>query len=151
MKAIIQRVTSAKVRIAGEVYNEIGQGFVVFVGVKHHDTVQDATALATKTANLRIFPDAEDRMNRSLRDIAGEALVISQFTLYADTRKGNRPSFIQAALPAEAELLYEQYVQALTEFLPAASIKTGRFRAAMEVELINNGPVTIALSTDNNG
>lgn len=150
MKALIQRVTAAKVWIDGNVYNEIGQGLVVFVGVTHHDNLNDARTLATKTAHLRVFADEQDRMNRSLCDIAGEALVISQFTLYADTRKGNRPSFVDAALPAEAELRYDQFVQLLTALLPEKSVKTGRFRASMQVELINNGPVTVALTTDRN-
>ncbi len=149
MKALIQRVSAAKVWIGNSVYNEIGCGVVVFLGVRINDNIDGAAALAAKTAHLRIFPDEQDRMNRSLLDISGEALVISQFTLYADTRKGNRPSFIYAAPPTEAELLYQKYVQYLTDLLPSESTKTGQFRASMQVELINDGPVTITLDTDN--
>jgi len=148
MKALIQRVSAAKVWIGGSVYNEIGCGLVVLLGVRKNDNSDGAAALAAKTASLRIFPDNQDRMNRSLQDIAGEALVISQFTLYADTRKGNRPSFIYAAPPEEAKSLYEKYVHYLADLLPPQSVKTGQFRASMQVALTNDGPVTITLDTD---
>jgi len=112
------------------------------------DTAENAKTLAHKTVNLRIFPDNEDKMNLSIADAGGEVLVISQFTLYADTHKGNRPSFIQAAEPIVAEQLYEEYVQALRRTLGEVRVKTGRFRASMQVEIINDGPVTVELSTD---
>ena len=118
----------------------------MFVGIKEGDSAAQAVTLAHKTACLRIFPDEQDRMNRSLLDIAGEALVISQFTLYADTRKGHRPSFVQAANPAHAEFLYDTYVAELTKILLPGKVRTGRFRASMQVALINDGPVTIAIS-----
>ena len=148
MKALIQRVTQAAVMIDGQVHNEIHEGCVVFLGVTHTDTTDQAVALAAKTAQLRIFADAQDRMNLSLQDIAGQVLVISQFTLYADTRKGNRPSFVDAAAPEQAEWLYHHYVESLQQWLPRQNVKTGRFRASMQITLTNNGPVTITLSTD---
>jgi len=148
MKALIQRVSAAKVWISEGIASEIAKGLVVFLGVTHHDTPADAAAIAAKTAHLRIFPDAQDRMNHSVVDITGEILVVSQFTLYADTRKGKRPSFINAAAPDQAEMLYNHYVQNLTQHLSENLIKTGRFRASMQVELTNDGPVTIALETD---
>jgi len=145
---LIQRVSRGRVKVGSETVGEIGRGFVVLLGVRHGDAEQDAEALARKTIALRVFADNEDRMNRSLQDIGGEVLVISQFTLYADTRKGNRPSFINAAEPALAELLYETYVSALRAALGDARVATGRFGAMMDVELVNDGPVTIELTTD---
>ncbi len=148
MKALVQRVRVAKVWINNHIYNEISAGMVVFLGVKRDDNEKDAAQLAGKTTRLRIFPDEKDRMNRNVCDIDGEILVISQFTLYANTRKGNRPSFINAAPPAQAEILYNQYVQCLKNDLPTEAIKTGRFRASMQIEMINDGPVTISLDSD---
>lgn len=125
----------------------IGRGYVVFLGVKQGDTAEDADYLAEKTAALRIFPDEQDRMNRSIMEVGGAILVISQFTLHADTRKGNRPSFIQAA-PAElAKTLYETYVAGLRYILGEARVATGRFQAMMTVEIVNDGPVTIELKS----
>jgi D-aminoacyl-tRNA deacylase len=121
---------------------------VVLLGVRPEDTEEDARYLAHRTVNLRIFADEQDKMNRSIEVIAGEVLVISQFTLYADTRKGNRPSFIGAAAPEPARKLYECYVDALRRSLGEARVATGRFGAAMTVEIINDGPVTIELTTD---
>lgn len=148
MKALIQRVSRGSVSIDGACIASIGPGFVVLLGIREDDTGNDASRLAQKTADLRIFPDDNDKMNRSLRDIGGRALVISQFTLYADTRKGNRPSFVQAAAPGPAENLYNQYVAHLRDILGEEKVQTGVFRAMMTVEIINDGPVTIELSTD---
>jgi len=147
MKVLIQRVSQASVAVDAAPTGQIGRGLVVFVGVKEDDCPRDAGTLAYKTANLRIFPDEQDRMNLSLLDIDGEALVISQFTLYADTRKGHRPSFVQAAPPTEAEALYDHYVQQLATLLSPDKVKTGRFRASMQVALVNDGPVTISIES----
>ncbi len=148
MKLLIQRAASGSVTINGEITGSIRRGFVVLVGVRTGDTAADAVKLAQRTASLRVFQDTEGRMNRSLADIGGEALVISQFTLYADTRKGNRPSFVRAADPSLAETLYNTYVGELTRQPGIARVATGRFGASMQVELVNDGPVTIELSTD---
>jgi len=148
MKAVIQRVARGSVTIDGEVSGRIERGYVVLLGVRTGDTVDDARYLAQRTVNLRIFPDVQARMNRSIVDIEGAVLVISQFTLYADTRKGNRPSFIRAGDPEVAEALYEEYVAALRRELGDERVQTGRFAASMEVEIINAGPVTIELNTD---
>jgi len=145
VKALLQRVTEASVSVAGEIVGRIGQGLVVFVGVASGDTEKDAHYLAQRTVNLRIFPDKEGRFNLSILDINGELLVVSQFTLLADTRKGRRPSFIEAAPPAPAEALFEQFVQqARTTGL---KVETGRFQQYMQVEIHNDGPVTILLDT----
>lgn len=148
MKAVIQRVSRARVTAEGRETGSIAKGFAILLGVKAGDADADAVYLAEKTANLRIFPDADDKMNRSLMDVGGSALVVSQFTLYADTRKGNRPSFIAAAAPAEAERLYGVYVGHLRRILGADRVATGTFRASMSVELVNEGPVTIELTSD---
>ncbi len=148
MKALVQRVTEGRVTIDGEVAGQIGHGFVVLFGARHGDTADDARTLAHRTVNLRVFRDDADRMNRSIEDIAGQILVVSQFTLYADTRKGNRPSFIGAAEPGLAEALYDEYVAALRRSLGEGRVATGRFGAAMSVLILNDGPVTIELTTD---
>lgn len=148
MKALIQRVKRGSVTIDGSVTGKIDQGYVILLGVRTGDTAEDARKLAQKTANLRIFPDSNDRMNLSIKDINGEILVISQFTLYADTRKGNRPSFIKSGDPKLANGLYEEYIAALRRELGEIHIQTGQFGASMEVEIINDGPVTIELTTD---
>jgi D-tyrosyl-tRNA(Tyr) deacylase len=148
MKVLIQRVTRGSVSIGGETVGRIGRGFVILVGVRTGDTEADTATLARKTAALRIFPDSEGRMNHSLADIGGAALVISQFTLYADTRKGNRPSFVRAGDPAAAACLYEAYVDGLRALLGSELVQTGRFGAEMQVDLVNDGPVTIELTTD---
>lgn len=143
MRALIQRVTEARVTVDGAVIGKISRGFLVLLGVGPSDTMETSTALARKTAALRVFPDPSNKMNLSLKDISGAALVVSQFTLYADTRKGNRPAFTDAAPPDLAEKLYESYVAALVaEQIPT---QTGRFGAMMEVSLVNDGPVTIML------
>ena len=148
MKALIQRVTRGSVTIEGQTFNSIVAGLVVLLGVKHGDTEENARYLAFKTINLRIFTDSEEKMNLSVMDTGGEILVISQFTLYADTKKGNRPSFMQAADPETAERLYNEYVTALKRTTGDSRVKTGVFRASMSVEIINDGPVTVELSTD---
>lgn len=148
MKALIQRVTRGRVSIDGQVVGQTGPGYVVLVGVRPPDTVENARYLAQKTVALRVFADDQGKMNRSLTDIGGSVLVVSQFTLYADTRKGNRPSFIGAAPPDHARALYEEYVAALRRELGAERVATGVFGADMSVEIVNDGPVTIELSTD---
>jgi D-tyrosyl-tRNA(Tyr) deacylase len=149
VKALVQRVNRGRVTVEGEVAGEIGRGFVVLLGVRSGDTEEDARYLAHKTVNLRVFPDENGRMNLAMQDMGGEALVISQFTLYADTRKGNRPSFVQAAPPDAAEALYREYVDALRRALGESRVATGRFGAMMMVEIVNDGPVTIELTSDN--
>jgi len=145
MKALLQRVTSASVSIAGETVGRIKQGLVVFVGVASEDTEKDAQYLAQKTANLRIFADEQGRFNLSSLDINGELLVISQFTLLADTRKGRRPSFVSAAPPGPAEELFESFVTAVGN--SGLKVATGRFQQYMQVEIVNDGPVTILLDS----
>lgn len=148
MKALVQRVVRGTVTAEGETVGAIGRGYVVLLGVRSGDTDADARYLAEKTAGLRIFADAQGKMNLALRDVDGHVLVVSQFTLYAETRKGNRPSFIGAAEPSEAERLYEVYVAHLRRILGPAHVATGRFRASMIVEIVNDGPVTIELISD---
>ena len=148
MKAIVQRVRQGSVTVDGQVVGQIGRGYVVLLGVKHGDTPENARYLAHRTVGLRIFPDAQDKMNLAVQDVDGQILVVSQFTLYADTQKGNRPSFIRAAPPALAEQLYGVYVDALRAALGHDKVATGTFRASMLVEILNDGPVTIELCTD---
>jgi D-aminoacyl-tRNA deacylase len=143
VRAVVQRVSEARVRVAGEVVGEIGAGLLVLLGVAHGDGPDDAGRLAGKIARLRIFADDEGRFNRSLLDVGGEALVVSQFTLLADTSRGNRPGFTDAAPPDEARPLVEAFCDELRLLGP--SVATGRFGASMAVELVNDGPVTILL------
>ena len=145
MKALLQRVTGASVSVGGEVVGKTGRGLVVFVGVAVGDTEKDAQYLAQKTANLRIFADNEGKFNLSALDIKGELLVVSQFTLLADTRKGRRPSFIEAAPPAQAEELFNCFVQEARA--TGLKVETGRFQQYMQVEIHNDGPVTILLDS----
>ncbi|TNF90982.1 MAG: D-tyrosyl-tRNA(Tyr) deacylase [Gammaproteobacteria bacterium] len=145
MKLVIQRVKRASVSVDGRSVSEIGPGLLVLVGVAHADTDLDARFLAKKTAGLRIFNDADGRMNRSVSDVGGEILSVSQFTLYGECSKGNRPSYIQAARPGPGEALFDSYVKALEELgFPS---RTGRFGADMQVELLNDGPVTLILES----
>lgn len=143
---MVQRVSKARVTVEGRVTGEIGVGLVVLLGVGREDTVDAAAYLAEKTANLRIFNDAEGKMNRSLIDVAGAALVVSQFTLYGDARGQRRPGFTRAALPEEANRLYEEFVRVLRGL--KVRVETGVFQAHMEVELTNDGPVTILLDSE---
>ena len=145
MKALLQRVTAASVSVAGEEVGRIGRGLVVFVGVAQGDTEKDIQYLAQKTLGLRIFADQEERFNLSVMDVKGELLVVSQFTLMADTRKGRRPSFTEAAPPAEAEVLFEQFVEQVRA--SGLKVATGRFQQYMQVEIMNDGPVTILLDS----
>ena len=146
MRAVIQRVTSASVTIDGQVVGSIERGLLVLLGVASADTPEDAVWLARKIAALRIFPDAEDKMNLSIRDTAGRALVVSQFTLIASTRKGNRPSFNDSARPDLAIPLYEDFVRQL-EAAIGRPVATGRFGAMMQVALVNDGPVTLMIDS----
>ena len=145
MKALLQRVTKASVTVGGEVVGRIGRGLVVFVGVASGDTEKNAQYLAQKTVSLRIFSDEEGRFNLSALDIKGELLVVSQFTLLADTRKGRRPSFIEAAPPAQAEEIFERFVEQACA--TGLRVETGRFQQYMQVEIHNDGPVTILLDS----
>lgn len=146
MRAVLQRVTRARVNVDGRVTGEIGAGLVVLLGVGREDLLESAAYLAEKTAHLRIFPDAEGKMNRSLIDAGGAALVVSQFTLYGDARGQRRPGFTRAAPPEEANRLYEEYVRALRAL--GVRVETGVFQTHMEVELTNDGPVTILLDSE---
>ena len=143
MRAVCQRVTRARVTVDGATTGEIGRGLVVLLGVARADTAADADRLAGKVARLRVFEDGEGKFAHSLLDVGGAALVVSQFTLIADTRKGNRPSFVEAAPPENAEPLYERFAAELAA--AGVAVEQGRFGARMEVELVNDGPVTIVL------
>ncbi|HNQ14405.1 MAG TPA: D-aminoacyl-tRNA deacylase [Pyrinomonadaceae bacterium] len=146
MRVVLQRVSRAKVSVDGEVTGEIGRGILVLLGVSRSDTEAEARSMLEKTLNLRIFDDEDGKMNLSLLDIAGELLVVSQFTLYGDARKGRRPSYIDAAGPEEANRIYEYFVAEARKHV--ANVGTGRFQAMMDVELVNDGPVTILLDSD---
>jgi len=146
VRAVIQRVSRASVTVDRRVAGEIGAGLMVLLGVGKTDNQEAAAYLAEKIANLRIFPDDAGKMNLSLLDIRGSALVVSQFTLYGDTRAGRRPSFIQAALPEEANRLYEEFVRSMRSL--RIRVETGVFQAHMQVELVNDGPVTILIDSE---
>ncbi|HEY9284922.1 MAG TPA: D-aminoacyl-tRNA deacylase [Pyrinomonadaceae bacterium] len=145
MRAVFQRVTRASVRVAGETVGSVGAGALVLLGVARDDSERDAAYLAEKIAGLRVFDDAEGRMNLSLAETNGALLVVSQFTLYGDTRRGRRPSWIEAAPPEDAARLYEVFVAKARELV--GRVETGSFRATMEVELVNDGPVTLLLDS----
>lgn len=147
MRALVQRVRQAAVTLTGsqEILSAIGPGLLVFLGVTHTDSQQDAAWLAAKVARLRVFEDDQGKMNRSVQEIKGSVLVVSQFTLYGDTRRGNRPGFDQAARPEMAEPLYESFVALLRE--AGLAVATGRFAADMQVALTNDGPVTLLLES----
>ena len=145
MKALLQRVSEASVSVGGEVVGRIGQGLVVFVGVARGDTEKDAQYLAQKIVNLRLFTDEGGRFNLSVLDIKGELLLVSQFTLLADTKKGRRPDFIEAAPPDQAKELFEQFVE--QAHATGLKVETGRFQQYMQVEIHNDGPVTILLNS----
>lgn len=146
MRAILQRVSTASVTIDGQINGQIGPGLLVLLGVAQGDTAEDGEWLAQKIAKLRIFSDDAGQMNRSVADIGGGILVVSQFTLFASTRKGTRPSFNAAAAPALAESLYHTFVSQMTTTL-GRPIATGKFAATMQVSLINDGPVTLLIDT----
>jgi len=145
LKALLQRVTEASVNVGGEVVGRIGKGLVVFVGIAQEDAERDANYLADKVVNLRIFADKASKFNLSALEIGGELLIVSQFTLLADARKGRRPSFAQAALPEQAEALFNLFVDFVRN--SGLKVETGRFQQHMLVEIHNDGPVTIALDS----
>ena len=145
MRVVIQRVKSASVVVGTEVTGRIGEGLLVFLGVAMSDSIEDVEYLADKTVNLRIFEDENHKMNRSLLDIGGEILVVSQFTLLGDCKKGRRPSFVNAASPELADKLYRQFVDRVRQ--KGVSAETGRFQAKMEVSLTNDGPVTFIIES----
>lgn len=146
MKAVIQRVSKGTVTVNNEIVGKVDKGFVVFLGVGHEDTEEDAAYLAKKIANMRIFEDDQGKMNLSLNQVNGGVLIISQFTLYGDTRKGNRPSFVNAAAPEHANELYEYCIKLIKEFgIPTES---GVFQAEMLVEIHNDGPVTLVIDSN---
>lgn len=146
MRVIVQKVKRGSVTVHGEVTGSIQQGYVLLVGFTHDDTIEDLTWMVDKVLHLRIFEDVEGKMNLSLLDVGGEILSVSQFTLYADSKKGRRPSFIDAARPEKAQPLYDRFNEMLRE--KGIKVGTGIFGAEMEVEIINDGPVTIILDSD---
>lgn len=148
MRAVVQRVSEARVEIEGAVAGKINHGLLVLLGIEHADTTEDADWLAQKIVQMRIFNDADGKMNLSLLETAGEILVVSQFTLHAKTKKGNRPSFIQAARPEMAVPLYEYFKDVLSK-LVGKSVESGEFGAMMQVSLVNDGPVTIFMDSRN--
>ena len=145
MRSVLQRVNYAAVRVDGIEIAHIGKGILALVGISREDTLQDLEWMARKIIELRIFDDAEGKLNLSLQDIGGEILLVSQFTLYGDCRKGRRPSYSEAAPPAEAEKLYEKFVSVVRGLAPA--VQSGKFQAMMDVELVNAGPVTLLLDS----
>ena len=145
MRAVVQRVTQARVTVAEKIAGEIGNGLVVLLGVARDDTQADADYLAAKIVALRIFDDSEGRMNLSLKEVGGGILIVSQFTLYGDVRRGLRPSWSDAASPEVAQPLYERFVTKTTVLVP--DVATGSFRSMMQLELVNDGPVTILLDS----
>jgi len=146
MRIVIQRVSQAKVTVEGKEVGAIGPGLCLFLGVAKGDTEEDSTYLAQKSVELRIFEDDEGKFNRTLLDVGGEILVVSQFTLYGDCTKGRRPSFSHAASPEDAERLYQQFVQKLRD--RGLNVATGQFQAKMEVSLVNSGPVTFIIDSE---
>jgi D-tyrosyl-tRNA(Tyr) deacylase len=147
MRAVVQRVSEGSVAIDGKVHARIGKGFVILLGIRNGDTREAAEYLADKCSYLRVFEDSQGKMNLSLHDVGGEALVVSQFTLYGDAQKGNRPGFTDAARPEEAEPLYEHFVQRMRSVLGDSRVQTGVFRAMMDVTIVNTGPVTILIES----
>ncbi len=143
MRVLLQRVSRAEVRVAGATIGAIGRGFCLFVGFTHDDSADGCNWMAEKIAGLRLFPDADDRMNLGLEDMGGAVLVVSQFTLYGSAAKGRRPSFVEAARPEVAIPLYERFITALRE--RGVTVATGEFGAMMEVDLVNDGPVTLSI------
>ncbi len=148
MRALVQRVSRGSVRIGTETVAEIGAGYVVLLGIRQGDSAEDARTLAAKCASLRVFGDADGKMNLGLREAGGSMLVVSQFTLYADTRRGHRPGFSDAARPEEAEPLYREFVRSAEAALGVGRVKTGTFGAMMEVTIVNDGPVTVLIESN---
>ena len=142
MRAVVQRVSHAQVKVDGKVVGKIEKGYLVLLGVKEGDTKKEADFLANKVVNLRVFEDENDKMNLSIKDVGGEMLIVSQFTLYGDASHGNRPSFTEAARPEEANSLYEYFCDQVSK---EVHVEKGVFQAEMKVELLNDGPVTILL------
>ena len=149
MRVVIQRVSEANLTIDAEIFSSIEQGLVVLVGICEEDTLDDVEWLANKISGLRLFPDQEGKMNLSVMDVSGELLLVSQFTLFASTKKGTRPSFIKAANPELAMSLYEKLINVFQQKMGSESIKTGVFGADMKVALVNDGPVTITIDSKN--
>jgi D-aminoacyl-tRNA deacylase len=148
LRAVVQRVSSGSVLIKSEnFFSEINKGFVILLGIRNGDTEENALFLADKCTNLRVFEDQYEKMNLSLKDIDGEVLVISQFTLYGDAQRGNRPSFTEAAKPDIAIPLYEKFVKRMKDNLGSEKVKEGIFGAIMEVKIINDGPVTVIIDS----
>ena len=145
MRAVLQRVNEAAVKVGGNEIAHIGRGILALVGISREDTPRDLEWMARKIVELRIFDDHEGKLNLNLQDIGGEILLVSQFTLYGDCRKGRRPSYSDAAPPAEAEKLYEEFVSIVRGLVPA--VQSGKFQAMMDVELVNSGPVTLLLDS----
>ena len=148
MKAVIQRVTHADVTVDEKIVGEIGNGYLILLGAGHDDTEKDCDKLADKISKLRIFADENDKTNLSINDVNGDILVISQFTLYADCRKGNRPSFINAGAPQKAEELYEYFINVIKDKI-SGNVASGVFGADMKVSLLNDGPFTIVMECEN--
>lgn len=147
MRLLIQRVSRAKVTVSGEITGEIGHGLLIFVGIGHNDDIDRVKEMTEKVIKLRIFEDEAGKMNLDVTSRGGSVLVVSQFTLYGDARKGNRPSFIDAARPEQAKELYDRFVSELREKMGTERVAEGRFGAMMDVELVNDGPVTIWLES----
>ena len=145
MKVVIQRVLSASVEVNSEIVSKIGNGYLVYLGIKTGDSIMNTEFLAKKCCSLRVFEDENEKMNLSLKDVCGELLVVSQFTLYGDAQKGNRPSFTDAAKPDVAIILFNKFVQICKNILGEEKVKTGRFREMMKIESVNFGPVTILI------
>jgi D-aminoacyl-tRNA deacylase len=146
LRAVIQKVKRASVTVNGEIVGNINSGILLFLGISNRDSIADVTYILEKAINLRIFDDAHEKMNLSLLDVSGELLIVSQFTLYGDTRKGRRPSYIDAAPPNVANEIYELFVAEARK--KVAKVETGKFQAMMDVELINDGPVTILIDSE---
>ena len=148
MKAVVQRVNAASVKIVQQNYfQQIDKGLLILLGIKSGDTLEDVNFVADKCCNLRIFEDDEDKMNRSVKEVNGEILIVSQFTLYGETAKGNRPSFTDAAKPDEAIPLYEEFVSRIKKYLGDDKVKVGIFGAMMDIQLVNYGPVTLMVES----
>ncbi|WP_282926312.1 D-aminoacyl-tRNA deacylase [Helcococcus kunzii] len=145
MRALIQRVNSSKLYIDGEIYSQINKGYLVLLAVSEDDEKKDLDYIVKKTLGLRVFEDENEKMNLSIKDVNGEIMIVSQFTLYGDARKGNRPNFMKSAKHEKAELMYNEFVELIKNEIEI--VETGKFGANMDIELINNGPVTIQLDS----